>query len=105
MIEKVHNEDLCTGCGTCMGICPNEAVKIIKDEHRGIYFPQVDKNLCSECGLCFKVCPGYSVDFKELKLEIFGKEPEDVLIGNYIKSYIGHAIDEKIRYNASSGPL
>lgn len=105
MIEKVHNEDLCTGCGTCMGVCPNEAIKIIKDEHRDIYIPQLDKNLCSECGLCLKVCPGYSVDFKELNLEIFDKEPGDVLIGNYIKCYIGHAIDEKIRYNASSGGL
>ena len=52
-----------------------------------------------------KVCPGHEVDFKGLNLEIFGKEPEDILIGNYLNCYVGHATDYDIRYNSASGGL
>jgi coenzyme F420 hydrogenase subunit beta len=36
---------------------------------------------------------------------VFGKEPQDNLIGNYISCYIGHSNDLNIRYNSSSGGL
>ncbi|MCL0046639.1 Coenzyme F420 hydrogenase/dehydrogenase, beta subunit C-terminal domain, partial [Dehalococcoidales bacterium] len=36
---------------------------------------------------------------------IFGKEPEDALLGNYLNCYIGHATDYDIRYNSASGGL
>ncbi|MHC1595636.1 MAG: coenzyme F420 hydrogenase/dehydrogenase beta subunit N-terminal domain-containing protein [Candidatus Syntropharchaeales archaeon] len=55
--------------------------------------------------MCYKVCPGHEVDFKELNLEIFGKEPDDILIGNYLNCYIDHATDHEIRYNSASGGL
>ena len=104
-IVQVVKDGLCTGCGTCIALCPEEAIVLTINEKKGIYVPELNEEKCNSCGICLKVCPGYEVDFKELNLEIFGKEPEDVLIGNYLSCYIGHATDYNIRYNSSSGGL
>jgi coenzyme F420 hydrogenase subunit beta len=104
-ILPVVKSGLCTGCGTCTGICPRNAIRMVIDKSRGIYIPQLDVERCNECGLCFEACPGHSVDFHQLNLDIFGKEPEDVLLGNYLNCYIGHANDENIRFNSASGGM
>jgi len=104
-IEEIRDAGLCTGCGTCASLCPNTAIEMIKDDSNGIYIPKLNDEGCKQCGICFDVCPGHSVDFKKLNGEIFGKEPDDVLIGNYLNCYIGHATDYDIRYNSSSGGL
>jgi coenzyme F420 hydrogenase subunit beta len=104
-IWKVAETGLCTGCGTCVGLCPQDAIKMIIDKPKGIYAPQLDKEGCNECGVCVDVCPGHSVDFKRLNRDIFGKEPEDILLGNYLHCYLGHATDYEVRYNAASGGL
>jgi len=72
---------------------------------RDIYTPRLDKGKCNECGLCLEVCPGHAVDFRQLNLDIFGKEAEDIWLGNYLNCYIGHATDYEIRYNSASGGL
>jgi coenzyme F420 hydrogenase subunit beta len=104
-IDSIVNNELCTGCGTCVGICSEDALEIRIDHRKGIYTPQVDEGKCSECGLCLKVCPGQAVDFEQLNLAIFGQKSEDILLGNYINCYIGHATDHEIRYNSASGGL
>jgi len=104
-IAQVVKDGLCTGCGTCVSLCPEEAIKLIIDEKKGIYISELDEDGCNNCGICYKVCPGHEVDFKGLNLEIFGKEPEDILIGNYLNCYTGHSTDYNIRYNSSSGGL
>ncbi len=104
-IKSVIKDGLCTGCGTCVGICPNDAVEMVINHRKGIYVPQLDEERCNNCGICYQVCPGHSVDFKQLNLEIFGKEPEDILIGNYLNCYVGHSTNYDIRYNSASGGL
>ncbi|MHC1595631.1 MAG: 4Fe-4S binding protein [Candidatus Syntropharchaeales archaeon] len=104
-ISQVVKDNLCTGCGTCLALCPNEAIEMVIDEKKGVYVPELNEEKCNNCGICYKVCPGHEVDFKELNLEIFGKEPENVLIGNYLNCYVGHATDHEIRYNSASGGL
>ena len=104
-ITQVVKDGLCTGCGTCIALCPEEAIKLTIDEKKGIYVPELNEEKCNNCGICYKVCPGHEVDFKQLNSEIFGKEPEDILIGNYLNCYIGHSTDYNIRYNSSSGGL
>lgn len=103
-IEETRSLELCTGCGTCVGVCPNSAVEMVRNIE-GIYDPRLNIEQCNECGICFRVCPGHSVDFKELNLAIFNRKREDTLIGNYINCYIGHSTDLDIRYNSASGGL
>lgn len=104
-ITQVVKNELCTGCGTCAALCPNESIKLIINKKKGIYIPELNEEKCDNCGICHEVCPGHGVDFKQLNLEIFGKEPEDVLIGNYLNCYVGHSTDQNIRYNSTSGGL
>jgi len=104
-IETVVRNGLCTGCGTCAGICPEDAIEMAVDHLRQIYVPCRDREKCNECGICFDVCPGPPFDFKKLNLNIFSKEPEDILLGNYLNCYSGYATDYDIRYNSASGGL
>ena len=104
-IAQVVKDGLCTGCGTCIALCPEEAIKLTINEKKGIYVPELNEEKCNNCGICCEVCPGHEVDFKQLNLEIFGKEPEDVFIGNYLNCYVGHSTDYNIRYNSASGGL
>jgi coenzyme F420 hydrogenase subunit beta len=103
VIEQIRNSRICTGCGTCAGVCPTEAIKIHVSE--GIYVPDIKEEKCINCGLCIESCPGYSVNFRSLNMKVFGKQPEDKLLGNYLKCYVGHSNDFEIRYNSASGGI
>lgn len=100
-IAQVADSGLCTGCGTCAGICPNEAIEMHISE--GLYLPKLEEEKCISCGLCVRSCPGYSLDFKELNSNIFGKQPKNIMLGNFLGCYIAHSNDDDIRYNSSSG--
>lgn len=104
-INWIIERELCTGCGTCISLCPKGALKIEINEKKGVYIPVLDKDKCNNCGLCFKVCPGYDVKFRYLNLEIFKNIPREILVGNYVDCYIGSSTDYTIRYNSSSGGL
>lgn len=104
-IELVVNRELCTGCGTCDALCPKNAIKLSIDETKGIYIPRINKDICNNCGFCYDICPGNKVDYEKLNHEIFEKEPENILIGNYQDCYTAYSKDTKIRYNSSSGGL
>ncbi len=43
-------ENKCTGCGTCLDVCPTEAIKM-QNGHAVITFD------CIDCGACPRVCP------------------------------------------------
>ena len=102
-LRKVTVNGLCTGCGTCAGICPNEALKMRIS--KGLYVPNLSVSRCKKCGSCIEVCPGVSVDYHSLSNFTFGKVPENRILGNVVACYYGHSADCKIRWNASSGGL
>ncbi len=104
-IQQVVDDQLCTGCGTCAGLCPHSAIDMVIDNGKGVYRPNIDLKKCISCQICIKVCPGRFVDMHQLNLQTFGKESEDILVGNYINFYISFSTDKKIRYNSSSGGL
>lgn len=47
------DEDLCSGCGLCVSVCPYQARE--KDEARGVAI--VNEALCEACGSCVAACP------------------------------------------------
>ncbi|MCX6111678.1 MAG: Coenzyme F420 hydrogenase/dehydrogenase, beta subunit C-terminal domain [Proteobacteria bacterium] len=104
-IKGIAKDGLCTGCGTCISICPHSAIELTIDAQKGIYLPYIKEKECNQCGTCVDVCPGHAVDFKSLNLSIFGQELRDNLLGNHINCYVGHATDYDIRYNSASGGL
>ena len=50
----------CVACGTCMKVCPRQAISIYK----GIR-AMVDPNQCVGCGLCKKECPANAIVIEE----------------------------------------
>ena len=103
-MKEIEDSHLCTGCGTCAGICPTNAIEMTIDSE-GIYRPSVNNHKCTGCGLCVKVCPGRLVDFNQLNEFVFGKISNDDSLGNCVDCYIGYSTDEEIRWNASSGGI
>jgi coenzyme F420 hydrogenase subunit beta len=104
-IEWVVRRQLCTGCGTCAGICPRDAIHMIIDRRRGNYVPDIQADRCNRCGLCYQVCPGRGVDFDGLGGILFPQACEEVALGRYLGCYSGHANDADVRYNSASGGL
>jgi uncharacterized Fe-S center protein len=45
----------CTGCGTCAGWCPDDAIIIKNDKMK------IDSVKCVGCGECFSVCPEQAI--------------------------------------------
>lgn len=93
-ITEIVKAKLCTGCGTCVPLCPNSAIEIIINKSEGIYNPRLDEQKCNQCGICSYICPRYSVE-----------GVKDASLGNYLNCFMGYAIDNDIRYNSSSGGL
>jgi pyruvate formate lyase activating enzyme len=51
----------CLGCGTCVAVCPNNAIQLVNGKAIR------DRELCTVCGTCVAACPNNV-------LEIIGKE-------------------------------
>jgi coenzyme F420-reducing hydrogenase delta subunit/MinD superfamily P-loop ATPase len=58
----VVNEELCSGCGTCIGVCPYEAISA--DDRSGKVLPvaRIDPALCQGCGACAAACPSKAIE-------------------------------------------
>ena len=99
-IGSVVSAGLCTGCGTCAGICPEECIVINTKNPVPIY----DAIKCKDCGLCFDICPGHSVNFPAINKQLFGTDKIEPL-GIFKVAYVGYSTDPEIRKNSSSGGI
>ena len=46
----------CTGCQSCVQICPKSAITI-REDAKGHVYPKINQLDCIDCGLCIKHCP------------------------------------------------
>lgn len=55
--------DLCTGCGLCDWVCPDECIDMVEIGERKTRinnvgrYPEVHIEKCCFCGLCAEICP------------------------------------------------
>jgi coenzyme F420 hydrogenase subunit beta len=102
-IQDVIEEGICTGCGTCATVCPTRCISLIYGkpaiEH------SIDRSRCIRCGTCYMQCPRSFIDLKLLQKFVFGKEPDDALIGTYTGAYSARSKDEKILEKAQDGGI
>lgn len=45
------NKDICDVCGTCVSVCPTDAI-IVKE-----FEVNIDNKKCINCGKCMIICP------------------------------------------------
>jgi len=57
------NEDLCSGCGICIAVCPYNASKLEKTE-KGLV-SVIDNLKCKRCGVCVSACPAGARTIKD----------------------------------------
>jgi coenzyme F420 hydrogenase subunit beta len=93
--EQVLKQDLCTGCGACVGICPYQAAY---QDRTVILFPCDIQN-----GRCYAFCPRTPADSAALGEKLFGIEELTPEIGAVKAFYIVRAKDESLRAEAQHG--
>ncbi len=49
-MHHVVNRERCSGCGSCMDVCPTEAIRI--EDGKAVITME-----CVDCGACPRVCP------------------------------------------------
>lgn len=57
----VVQEDICRGCGRCIGVCPFEAIDMTRNSLGG-WHAVIDEALCKGCGNCISVCPSNAAE-------------------------------------------
>jgi Fe-S-cluster-containing hydrogenase component 2 len=57
MPAKVDKEK-CTGCESCVEVCPVEAIKMVDDK------AVVNEDDCTDCGQCVDECPAEAIELK-----------------------------------------
>jgi heterodisulfide reductase subunit A len=53
----VINQDLCSGCKTCISLCPYKAITFDKEKKCSV----VNEALCRGCGVCVAACPSGAI--------------------------------------------
>lgn len=93
------DRSLCTRCGTCIGVCPVDALSLDND-----LFPKLDADKCISCGLCKAVCPGGAVNYGDLEMQVFNSRPAELSFDGHVeKTYIGYAGDPRLRQGGAGG--
>lgn len=82
-------EDLCTGCGACVSVCPFSAIEY-KINSEGFFKANVNEKICRNCGVCKKVCAKFQ-----------DKEGTNVLKSNIYSAYSKN--DDVVRKTTSGG--
>ena len=64
------DEDLCSGCGVCVGVCPYGASLLVTEDNR--IRSAIDENKCKRCGVCVTVCPSSARSIKDTLAQTIG---------------------------------
>jgi len=97
-IAPVVETCLCTGCGTCVGICPTEALAMTETPG-GLMVPRADFARCTACGRCETVCPQMRISGR---LESHLADP---FVGPVQKAFLGQATDPSAAAAGQTGGL
>jgi heterodisulfide reductase subunit A len=73
------NEDLCDGCGVCVGVCEYNALEIIEKED-GSKIVELKEAVCKGCGCCVAACPSGAMEQKGFKNDQIMAEIDSALL-------------------------
>ncbi|MBO8167883.1 MAG: Coenzyme F420 hydrogenase/dehydrogenase, beta subunit C-terminal domain [Thermoanaerobacteraceae bacterium] len=100
--DLVVRRGLCTGCGSCVGVCASSALTMTRDAGEPV---PVLSGTCSACGICSRICPGREIPLPELERYVFGKSRKEdrIDLGVYKSCYNGYAANTLVRKRGGSG--
>jgi heterodisulfide reductase subunit A len=75
-IKGFIEEELCSGCKICVGVCPYDAITYDSDEK----ISRVEEMTCKGCGLCAATCPSGAASQQNFLDEQIFAEIEGALI-------------------------
>ena len=55
----VVDEELCSGCKTCISLCPYSAISFVERDTTGV--AEINEALCKGCGTCVAACPAGAI--------------------------------------------
>jgi len=59
-IPKIEvNQDICSGCGICVGLCSYDAIQLRADNGKAV--ATIDDIKCKRCGVCSAACPSNAI--------------------------------------------
>lgn len=87
-MKMLCEKDLCTGCGACVLVCPNNCVKLEQDEE-GFDYPVIEEEKCIKCGICREHCHVLTGSFNNNAKSVFAAK----------------TIDEELRFESTSGGI
>jgi coenzyme F420 hydrogenase subunit beta len=103
-VSFVPRLGLCTMCGVCEGVCPENAIVMSLNNAKGIIEPVVDATLCTQCSLCVDVCPGFELDTdRHLSDEKKRSLKKSLHFGFYKKTIRAKAAESLVSSNGASG--
>jgi heterodisulfide reductase subunit A2 len=68
-------EELCSGCKSCLDICPYNAISFVEDKHKSA----INEVLCKGCGTCVATCPSSAISAHHFTDEQIFAEIEGVM--------------------------
>jgi heterodisulfide reductase subunit A len=71
----VVDEDACSGCRICVGLCPYDAITFDKEEN----ISKISDVKCKGCGTCVAACPSGSIDQKHFRNNYISAEVAGVI--------------------------
>ena len=101
-ITQVAQTGLCIGCGTCVAVCPQDAIAMDEDSS-GLYKPSFVPEICSKCQRCIAVCPGISISYDALTFTKDEARIYNPILGYFRRIYLVDSTNSEILYNAASG--
>ena len=72
----VVDEQLCSGCKTCIDLCPYKAISFLEDKK----VASINEALCKGCGTCGAACPAGAIVSKHFTTEQILAQVEGVLV-------------------------
>lgn len=80
------DEDRCTGCGVCVGVCPTDAISVVDGAAR------IRHALCRECEACIPACPTGALSAEGESVETEGVGPRRMGMGRSMRTGRGRGL-------------
>jgi coenzyme F420 hydrogenase subunit beta len=105
VFERLQTEvicaGLCTHCGTCAGLSSGRLE--MAPTNRGPLPVPAASGPVDLPTLALEACPGKGLNYPDLNTAVFGRLPENWLIGCYRCVFIGYSAEPEIRRRGASG--